>query len=78
MTDDYKVTTVNNTIYFIGEIDLKSVDELVRQLHKLEDNKKDSTDKNIKLYVTSCGGSTTEGLKIYDILNTINLDITIS
>lgn len=74
---NYKVTTINNTIYFIGEIDIESTNDLIQELHKLEDSKCNNVDKNIKLYITSDGGSASEGLRIHDILNTTNLNITI-
>lgn len=75
--EEYQLTVVDNRIYFTGTIDLFSIDELVQELHKLENNKKNSTDKKVDLYVTSYGGCVEDSLKIYDILQNIKLEITI-
>jgi ATP-dependent protease ClpP protease subunit len=75
--EDYKLTVVDNKVYFVGDIDLFSIDELAQELHKLETAKKNSTDKKVDLYVTSYGGSVEDSLKIYDVLQNINLELII-
>lgn len=70
----YQVDRINDNLYFIGEINIESVNQLTQELHKLEADKNNST---ANLYVTSDGGSCTNALKFYDLLQKSNLTITI-
>lgn len=70
----YQVNTVNNNLYFIGEINIQSVNDLLQQLHKLEANKNNTS---ANLYITSDGGCTRQGLKLFDILQNTELELTI-
>lgn len=73
----YQVDRINDNLYFIGEVDIESVNELTQELHKLEKDKSNSTDKTVNLYITSDGGDLRQGLKLYDILQSSSLELTI-
>ena len=70
----YQVNKVDNNLYFIGEVNIESVDQLTQQLYKLETNKNNTS---ANLYITSNGGSCTDGLSAYDILQTTTLKLTV-
>lgn len=70
----YRVDIVDSNLYFIGEINIESVNEILQKLHILE---KDSDNITANLYLTSDGGVTTEGLKLFDILQNSRLQLTI-
>lgn len=70
----YQVDKIDNNLYLIGEINMQSVNEVHKHINKTE------TDHNItslNFYITSEGGHTSEGLKLYDILQNTRLDITV-
>lgn len=70
----YQVDKVDNNLYLIGEINTQSVNDIHQHIHKAE---KDNNITSINFYITSDGGHTSEGLKLYDILQNTRLTITI-
>lgn len=70
----YQVDKIDNNLYLVGEINIQSVNEIHQQINKIE---KDNNITSINFYVTSDGGHTSEGLKLYDIFQNTRLDITI-
>lgn len=70
----YQVDKIDNNLYLIGEINTQSVNELHQHINKAE---KDSNITSLNFYITSDGGHTSEGLKLYDILQNTRLNITI-
>lgn len=75
--EEYQLTVVDTRVYFVGGLDKFSVDHLTREFHKLEDIKTNNTNKLIKFYITSGGGTSISGLELYDLLTNINLDLSI-
>ena len=74
MTIYYKFDVVDNSFYFISDINSYSVNEVQQAIHKLEKNKNITS---LNFYLTSEGGDVFEGLKLYDILQATRLDVTI-
>jgi ATP-dependent protease ClpP protease subunit len=70
----YQVDRIDNNLYLVGEINPQSVNELHQQINKME---KDNNITSFNFYITSDGGHTFEGLKLYDILQNTRLDIII-
>lgn len=70
----YQVDKIDSNLYFIGEINTQSVNEIHQYIHKAE---KDNNITSINFYITSDGGHTSEGLKLYDIFQNTRLNITI-
>lgn len=70
----YQVDKINDNLYFIGEVDIEAANSLTQELHKLEADRNNNT---FNLYITSDGGSCTNALKFYDLLQKSNLTITI-
>lgn len=73
----YQLDKINDNLYFIGKVNIKSVNELHQELHKLEKEKSNNTDKTVKLFVTSSGGDVYQGLKLVDILQNTTLELII-
>jgi len=69
-----KVERINNNLYFIGEITPESINDVLKEIHKLEKDKNNTT---LNFYLSSGGGDVFEGLKLYDILNSTRLEVTI-
>jgi len=70
----YQVDKIDNNLYLIGVINIQSVNEIHQHINKTE---KDNNITFLNFYITSDGGSVSEGLKLYDILNSSRLNITI-
>lgn len=70
----YQVDKIDNNLYLIGEINMESVNEIHQYINKAE---KDNNITSLNFYITSEGGHTSEGLKLYDILQNTRLSITI-
>jgi len=69
-----KAERIDNNLYFIGEITPESINDLLKEIHKLEKDKNNTT---LNFYLSSDGGSAFEGLKLHDILNSTRLNVTI-
>ena len=61
----------NRTIYLNGEVNNESALSIIVQLKYLADK----SDKDIYLYINSHGGSVSDGLAIYDVMNEIHCDV---
>lgn len=61
----------NRTIYLNGEIDRDSAISVITQLRFLAGK----SDKDIYLIINSPGGTVTDGLAIYDVMNAISCDV---
>lgn len=70
----YKVDKIGSNLYFIGEVNTESVNEILQKLHILE---KDENYFAANLYLTSEGGDVKEGLKLFDVLQNSGLRLTI-
>lgn len=70
----YRVNKIDDNLYLIGEINMQSVNELHQHINQVE---KDSNINHLNLYLTSDGGSVSEGLKLFDILQSSRIGFTI-
>jgi len=70
----YQVDKIDNNLYLIGEINMESINELHQHINKIE---RDNNITSLNFYITSDGGSVSEGLKLFDILQSSRLNITI-
>lgn len=70
----YQLDKIDSNLYFIGLINIESVNEIHKEINKIES---DSNNTTLNFYITSDGGSAVEGLKLYDIFQSSRLDITI-
>src|SRR4028119_939139 len=70
----YQVDKIDNNLYLIGEINIQSVNDIHKHINKAE---KDNNITALNFYITSEGGHTSEGFKLYDILQNTRLNITI-
>ena len=61
----------NRAIYLNGEVNDESALSIIVQLKYLAGK----SDKDIYLYINSRGGSVSDGLAIYDVMNEINCDV---
>ena len=58
-------------VYLFGDINNERTEKFIAQLHELFDENKDP----ITVYINSCGGSVTDALAIYDVLQNAPCDI---
>ena len=58
-------------VYLFGDINNERTEKFIAQLHELFDENKDP----ITIYINSCGGSVTDALAIYDVLQNAPCDI---
>lgn len=70
--DIYSRLLKDRIVFINGEIDDEAASAAVAQLLFLEAQ---SPDKDISLYINSCGGSVSAGLAIYDTMNYIKCDV---
>lgn len=77
MSEDYSLHVVGSTVIFSGDIEHEIVSNLQSKLLDLENQKSGNTDKAVTLFISSDGGRVTEGLKLRDFLQRLNLDLTI-
>jgi ATP-dependent Clp protease, protease subunit len=76
MTNEYKINTIGNSIYFSGEIDQCSSHEFVLSLHHLGYDVQSKIDKSINLYLNSDGGRTSAGFRMYEALKLFPGEVT--
>jgi len=58
-------------VYLFGEVCNERAEKFIAQLHELFDENKDP----ITIFINSCGGSVTDALAIYDVLQSAPCDI---
>lgn len=61
----------NRIIYLTGEVNSESALSVITQLRYLAAR----SDKDIYMFINSPGGSVSDGLAIYDVMNEINCDV---
>jgi len=73
----FKCVMIGNNIHFTGDITDESANELVLHIRELEAIKESQTNKHIFINLKTYGGWVCEALRLYDIMKSSSLDITV-
>jgi ATP-dependent protease ClpP protease subunit len=70
MNETYEIHSIENEIFFNGQINLHSMSKLTIELVKMEKKY-----KSIYLHINSSGGSATDSLSVYDLICSMKIPV---